>query len=390
LQPHLGTGGQTESYQNGVSSLASSQRINRLEAQCRALIDPWLGQVIKLFFDQLPDRLFASARDAGNNAEQRDYLDAMMELKQRRNQLEPEIAAAVPQWTEGSASPTEWRLELAGVGAQLSLVKDNDLEHLLARAELVSQAESRHRAALYQLGQRFEALLGTRTGAGNLPVAPQVFSDAFSNALGGLGFTPTQLRATYKVLADALVPLLGDLYKALNELLAREGILPISDTDAVPPIPNPGHQLEASAGPARTVPSQPSDNWLVTPNVASLTAGLTSTRRLRRAIPISSSTACSHCNGNSKPRRPSRAMATEGPRRDPHFPRSKRERPRPSRVSMRVRSRSYFLSCAGASTFRKTSATGRSGNDCSPNCKGGLVGHSHDTWGNRRGTPSRP
>jgi hypothetical protein len=141
----------------------------------------------------------------------------------------------------------------------------------------------------------------------------------------------------------------------------------------VPPIPNPGHQLEASAGPARTVPSQPSDNWLVTPNVASLTAGLTSTRRLRRAIPISSSTACSHCNGNSKPRRPSRAMATEGPRRDPHFPRSKRERPRPSRVSMRVRSRSYCLSfSAGASTFRKTSATGRSGNDCSPNCKGGL------------------
>lgn len=226
LQPHLGTGGQTESYQNGVSSLASSQRINRLEAQCRALIDPWLGQVIKQFFDQVPDRLFASARDAGNNAEQRHYLDAMMVLKQQRNQLEPEIAAAVPQWAEGSAPPKERRLERAGVGAQLSLVKDNDLEHLLARAELVSQAESRHRAALYQLGQRFEALLGTRTGAGNLPVAPQVFSNAFSNALGGLGFKPTQLWATYKVLADTLVPHLGDLYKALNELLAREGILP--------------------------------------------------------------------------------------------------------------------------------------------------------------------
>ena len=151
----------------------------------------------------------------------------MMELKQQRNQLEPEIAAAVPQWVEGSAPPKARRLELAGVGAQLSLVEDNDLEHLLARAELVSQAESRHRAALYQLGQRFEALLGTRTGA-NLPVAPQVFSDAFSNALGGLGFKPTQLWATYKVLADTLVPLLGDLYKALNELLAREGILPDS------------------------------------------------------------------------------------------------------------------------------------------------------------------
>ena len=165
---------------------------------------------------------------SADNAEQRDYLDAMMELKQQRNQLEPEIAAAVPQWAEDSAPPKERRLELAGVGAQLSLLKDNDLEHLLARAELASQAESRHRAALYQLGQRFEALLGTRTGAGNLPVAPQVFSNAFSSALEGLGFKPTQLRATYKVLADTLVPHLGDLYKALNGLLAREGILPDS------------------------------------------------------------------------------------------------------------------------------------------------------------------
>lgn len=56
----------------------------------------------------------------------------------------------------------------------------------------------------------------------------------------------------------------------------------------------------------------------------------------------------------------SRAMATEGARRDPHFARSKRRRPRPSRVSMRVRSRSYCLSfSAWASTLRKTSATGR-------------------------------
>ena len=255
LQPHLGTGGQTESYQNGVSSLASSQRINRLEAQCRVLIDPWLGQVIKQFFDQVPDRLFASARDVGNNAEQRDYLDAMMELKQQRNQLEPEIAAAVPQWAEGSASPKERRLELAGVGAQLSLVKDNDLEHLLARAELVSQAESRHRAALYQLGQGFEALLGTRTGAGNLPVAPQVFSNAFSSALGGLGFKPTQLRATYKVLADILVPHLGDLYKALNEApgprrdtprFSRGLRYPISCTRSKPRQARPGRSPTAS------------------------------------------------------------------------------------------------------------------------------------------------
>ena len=53
---------------------------------------------------------------------------------------------------------------------------------------------------------------------------------------------------------------------------------------------------------------------------------------------------------------------------------------------MRVRSRSYCLTfSAGASTFRKTSATGRSGNDCSPNCKGGLVGHSHDFMGEQEG-----
>ncbi|MGH9890618.1 MAG: DUF1631 family protein, partial [bacterium] len=225
-QPCLATGSQTEPYKSGFSSLAGSQRINRLEAQCKALIDPWLSQVIKQFFDQVPDRLFSSARNAGNNAEQRDYLDAMMVVKQQRNQLEPEIAATVLHWADGSGLQKERRPELAGVGAQLSLIKDNDLEHLLARAQLVSQAESRHRAALYQLGQRFEALLGTPIGAGNLPFAPQAFSDAFSNVLGGLGFKTAQLAVIYKLLADNLIPQLGELYKALNELLAQEGILP--------------------------------------------------------------------------------------------------------------------------------------------------------------------
>jgi diguanylate cyclase (GGDEF)-like protein len=212
------------SNRSGVSAPAASRRIDYLQAQSKALADPWLRLVIKAFFDQAPDRLFICARDARNNAEQRDYMDAMLILRQQRSRLEPEIAAAGLQGVEGGGSPKD-----KGPGpapAHLSLVKDDDLEHLLARSDLVSQAESRHRTMLYRLGQQYEAMLGIPIGVGNLPIAPQVYSDAFSDALASLGLKSNQMWLAYKVLAEILVPRLGDLYQEINDLLTREGIGP--------------------------------------------------------------------------------------------------------------------------------------------------------------------
>ncbi len=214
----------TESNRGSASSPSGSRRISRIEAQCKELVDPWLGLAVKAFFDQAPDRLFVCARDAGNDVEQRDYLDAMLLLKQERSRLESEIAAAVRH--ENAGTPKDSRPERAGPGFRLSLVQDNELEHLLARAELVSQAESRHKTSLYQLGLRLEALSATGQGLASLAVSPEVFSNAFSSALATLGFKPIQIGATYKVLADTLVPHLETLYGDLNELLASEGILP--------------------------------------------------------------------------------------------------------------------------------------------------------------------
>ncbi len=232
-----------------------STRIAEIKALYGALVDAHLGPAMNDFFDQAVERLFDCAREARSDAEQRDFFDAMSVLRQQRGRLEPEIAGAVLGWVaDGRRAPQETPAG-AAAGSRLSLVEDDELEHLLARAELISQVEGRNKTSLYQLGRRFTGLLGVGIDAGNLPVGPEVFAGAFCRALRGLRLKPIQMRTTYKVLEGALLTHLARLYQELNELLAREGILPDlgdgcylpSRTHAEPPQTEEHQDLVAAA-----------------------------------------------------------------------------------------------------------------------------------------------
>jgi hypothetical protein len=111
-------------------------------------------------------------------------------------------------------------------GAELSLVKDHEIEETSVLTDAASRAELANSLPLFLLGQRFGVMAGRPAfDAEALPVGPQALCRSVRYAVERLDFHPELRLAFYRAFDRQVMPGYGALVERLNTDLARRGVL---------------------------------------------------------------------------------------------------------------------------------------------------------------------
>ncbi len=208
-------------------------RATALLTACRKLAKDALPPVLKAFVDRVDDTFFELANKADSSQRQQTYFDAMRELRLKRPQLEHEFFQSLDRQVERALNaplrkPTVVALDSSD---ELSLVDVDEVEEALAVTNLVESLQSRAKQELFALDQRIGHLLSDPNlpGDGN-PLGPQALGNALRALADGLS-TGVEVKITLLKLFDRHAATgVVEMWRVMNELLVREGVLPKLNT----------------------------------------------------------------------------------------------------------------------------------------------------------------
>ncbi len=112
---------------------------------------------------------------------------------------------------------------------QLSLIEKDEFEDWLTIKVMVNKVESSLRESMMALQLRLDDLMSVQAGKQFNPFAPMVFCDAFKFALSKFNPEAKVETLLYRSFEEEVLSGLGALYEMLNNILAKEGILPDLD-----------------------------------------------------------------------------------------------------------------------------------------------------------------
>ncbi len=204
-------------------------RATALLTACQKLAKDALPPVLKAFVDRVDDAFFELANKADSSQRQQTYFDAMRELRLKRPQLEHEFFQSLERQVERALNaplrkPTVVALDSSD---ELSLVDVDEVEEALAVTNLVESLQSRAKQELFALDQRIGHLLSDPNlpGDGN-PFGPLALGNALRALADGLS-TGVEVKITLLKLFDRHAATgIVEMWRVMNELLVREGVLP--------------------------------------------------------------------------------------------------------------------------------------------------------------------
>ena len=200
-----------------------------------------LGAVLKLASADLQAGLNSTVKDFGQQVLRLADQTADAPLRQRYmadgdhvghsradfllhffNALEAELALLHdPQLVRGHMQVKQ------RTGAELSLVKDHEIEETSALTDAASRAELQNSLPLFLLGQRFGVLAGRSAfDAEALPIGPQALCRSLRYAAERLGIHPELRLLFFRAFDQQVMPVYGTLVEQLNAGLALRGVLP--------------------------------------------------------------------------------------------------------------------------------------------------------------------
>ena len=212
---------------------------------------------------QMGEGLQAAAKKASHDRQANEYLEAAGQIHSRQRVIWHQMAASLqsPLKPEPKGAP----------GAALSVVDKNEFEEWLAVRVMVTRADTRYRGDLLQLKLRLDHLqVANRTGHHN-PLGPALVSEAFHNALGQLNLSRDVEKICLKVFELTVLKELGPMYRELNNILIRHGVLPDLDLSRylseqpeprptnTPPEPKPAEEPKPAVDDQQNTADQNSD-----------------------------------------------------------------------------------------------------------------------------------
>ncbi len=213
----------------GVGSGAVTQVLRGIRELTTSKLSQHLGRMM----EKIDDALFARAEKAENNMAQTQYFDAMRELRIIRKDIEEDFLSrfskqfnqGIPRATQFSDSfKLNWEDDdESGLG----LVDKNDMEEDLAITNMVNKVRGNCKQALYSLDQRVGLLINDPDLERWLnPLGPEAICEAFHEA-ARLIETGLEIRLViFKLFDQHVISNLDELYKEVNQYLARMGVLP--------------------------------------------------------------------------------------------------------------------------------------------------------------------
>ena len=210
-----------------ASPMESAIRQSLLK-ELREVVMEFVKRRSKQLIETSNNSLFEMAGKLGANASQAPFFDAMGVLRKHGSEIREDYVAGVQSHLKEFK-----QLELfAGfdaeksAGSELSLVDEREFENWLALSEIMNTAESRNHRELHMLEARMAVVLDARVDSRNNPVSPAALCHHLYEAVKDREFEHAPLQVIWRSFNDTSVAALTTLYKQLNQILIKAGILP--------------------------------------------------------------------------------------------------------------------------------------------------------------------
>ena len=209
-----------------ISDEAAADIKNRLRRVTQRALD----RICTQFFGIVDNELLVKARDAGTNAVQMMYFEGLELLEKNQDRIRHDfIGDALKQIDKISELEDvleRRRRRETGNSSKLELVDTEQFEEWLAVAEIVSKAENRYTDTLLDLRAQLGLVAKPWTHKDVIPVGPSVLTWSFDDAIKELEFRRVVKQDIYRCFESALMPMLGNLYAALAQMLEESGAFP--------------------------------------------------------------------------------------------------------------------------------------------------------------------
>ncbi|OZY83906.1 hypothetical protein CBP51_19055 [Cellvibrio mixtus] len=208
--------------------------LTRLPAPIHALRDKARQQLqtyLRELFDRIDDAMFELADKANNNQDQNIFFDSMREVRIRRRAIENAFFRAIdigfarlldPTAYKDEKRPTEKTVSLD----ELTIVKNDELEEMVAVESMVSKANEQFAELIQHLTLRIDHLVPTKVYQKNNPLGVDVICNAFTDATATLSIDLKAKLVMFKIFDNIMMSKLGKLFEALNQTLIDANILP--------------------------------------------------------------------------------------------------------------------------------------------------------------------
>ncbi len=217
------------------NSAANSQvALARLPAAMHTLRDKARQQLqllLRELFDKVDDAMFELADKANNNHDQNIFFDSMREVRIRRRAMETSFFRSIDigfaQLLDPSAYRDEKQFGERSVSLDdLSLVKNDELEEMVAVDGMVNKANEQFAEPIQHLTLRIDHLVPTKVYQKNNPLGVDVICNAFTDATKALNVDVKAKLVLFKLFDNIVMTKLGKLFDVLNQTLIDANILP--------------------------------------------------------------------------------------------------------------------------------------------------------------------
>lgn len=261
------------------ASTNSQVALARLPAAMHSLRDKARQQlqgVLCELFDKVDDAMFELADKATNNHDQNIFFDSMREVRIRRRAMETaffrSIDISFAQLLDHNAYRDEQSDdEKAPSLDDLSLVRNDELEEMVATEGMVNKANEQFAEAIQHLTLRIDHLVPIKVYQKNNPLGVDVICHAFTGATKSLHIDVKAKLVLFKLFDNMVMGKLGKLYEALNQTLIDANILPSLKQAARPKKPSaptaaPAGHYGSGASANQTHSNQPANGQLISGN----------------------------------------------------------------------------------------------------------------------------
>lgn len=218
---------------NPERNAAPHVALTRLPAPMHALRDKarqQLQTLLRELFDRADDALFELADKAGNNHEQNLYFDSMREVRIRRRAMEAAFFRSIDigfaRLLDQNSYPDTTSDEMDISLDELSLVKNDELEEMVATEGMVNKANEQFAEAIQHLTLRIDHLVPVKVYQKNNPLGVDVICNAFIEAAKLVRIDVKAKLVLFKLFDNLVMAKLGGMFQALNQLLMDANILP--------------------------------------------------------------------------------------------------------------------------------------------------------------------
>lgn len=208
-------------HQDRASLRAPSDKVQFVLHQSAKAVIQYIEPLMDACLVQMTTALRDAAQKAGNDQQANEYMDASGQIQARQRVIWHQMARSL----ESPLKPAPKGFP----GSELSVVDKGEFEDWLTIRVMVTKADTQYRGELLQLKLRLDKLgIANSTGHHN-PLGPSLICESFHVGLSQLKADRDVEKVCLRVFEKSVLMHLGPLYRELNSILIRHGVLPDLD-----------------------------------------------------------------------------------------------------------------------------------------------------------------